>query len=253
MALPPDTELLRLAAVVSDLSQELTTVAQQLEAMAEVSSSSTVAEAHDNPDGEDSTDDLGLEMVEPFRTVTRLPEGFKGRRERRSLANVVAVVIHQTAVRGGFGLTAAALQRRGGDRLAARMDRYRSTPYHALYSPADRASIIQWPAWAYSYHGHASNSYSVGWAYDGKFPGDDLQVEHARASLAHLVEVVREAGAPLNFVEAHRQHSAQRGGDPGEAIWREVVMPSLDKLGLTTRAAHTTRDGLELPQSWLES
>lgn len=209
-------------------------------------------EGHYNPDAEGEADAgaVPLEYVESFRTVSQLPEGFKGRRIRRDTADVVALVVHQTAVSGGFGVTRASV-RRSGSELLARLARYRNTPYHALYSPRDHASIVQWPLWAYGYHGNRSNAYSVGWSYDGKFPGDSLHVEHARRSLAHVVAVVRELGAPLQYVEAHRQHSAQRGGDPGAEIWREVVLPMLAPLGLSMRPSHTTGDGRSLPDGWM--
>ncbi|MGH1346273.1 MAG: hypothetical protein ACRBN8_32200 [Nannocystales bacterium] len=193
--------------------------------------------------------DSPVEYIEPFRGLSRLPEGFKGRRVRRELSDVVAVVVHQTAVRGGFGVTQSAVRRSGSETMA-RVGRYQNTPYHGIYSPRDRASIVQWPVWVHSYHGNRSNAYSLGWSYDGKLPGDALDVEQAQLSLAHLVSVGREFGAPLQYVEAHRQHSAQRGGDPGQAIWQRVVVPMLSKLGLATRPAHTTGDGLPLPDSW---
>ena len=195
--------------------------------------------------------DDGLLRVESYRSQLEMPPGEKWRARPRPLAQVTTVLVHQTAVHGGFGVRSQLLDRHGGDALAARQARYRDTPYHELYSPQDRASIVQWPAWAYTFHGHKANRYSVGWAYDGKLPGDALDVEGARASLTHFVEVMREAGAPLRYVEAHRQHSAQRGGDPGVEIWTRVVRPLLEQLELAQRPEHVTGTGKRLPPAWL--
>jgi hypothetical protein len=208
-------------------------------------------EGHVNPDGDEQADDLLF--VESFRNVTKVPRDFsKARKRPRPITDVTTVLVHQTAVTGGFGVSRRLLRQHDGDAAEARQARYRRTPYHGLYSPRDRASIVQWPAWVYGYHGNGANRYSVGWAYDGKLPGDELDAEGARESLRHFVECMREAGAPLLYVEAHRQHSDQRGGDPGEQIWREVVRPLFDELGLEERPTHTTGPGLELPNSWRE-
>lgn len=245
-------ELDALASVVHGLSDQLDSIARRLGGFFPNGAVIDQDESHCNPDEDDegNADEPTVEYIESFRTVSQLPDGFKGRRVRRDVKDVVALVVHQTAVSGGFGVTRASVERSGSE-LLARLARYRSTPYHALYSPADRASIVQWPLWAHGYHGNRSNAYSIGWSYDGRFPGDALHVDQARQSLAHVVSVAREVGAPLQYVEAHRQHSAQRGGDPGLEIWRDVVLPMLPALGLSMRPTHTTGDGLPLPDAWM--
>jgi hypothetical protein len=183
--------------------------------------------------------------------LAKMPASFtKGRKTPRPITNVDTIEVHQTAVKGGFGLTASQLAAAGGDPVVARAKRYQGTPYHAIYSPTDRWSRIQWPPWAYTWHGNGGNSYSIGWAYDGGFPGDVLDVEGARASLRDIVKRLRAAGVPLKFVEAHRQHSADRAGDPGREIWSRVVVPLLAELGLEERRTHTTGSGNPIPDSW---
>jgi hypothetical protein len=211
-------------------------------------------EGHVNLDDDDelAADDVGVIFVESYRNVTSVPREFEKARNRpRSLAGVDSVVIHQTAVLGGFDVSKRMLEHHRGDALEARQARYRDTPYHGLFSAKDRASIIQWPAWVHSYHGNKANVTSVGWAYDGKVPGDELDLPGARAALRHFVIAMREAGAPLRFVEAHRQHAAQRALDPGVAIWTQIVRPLLGELGLEERATRTTGTGLALPDDWL--
>jgi hypothetical protein len=196
-------------------------------------------------------DDDSMLFVESFRTVTSVPRGFsKGRKRPRLLSTVDTVLIHQTAVSGGFGVSERLLARHRGEPFVARQARYRDTPYHGVYSPIDRASIVQWPGWVHSFHGNGGNEYSVAWAYDGKLPGDVLDLNGARSALRHFVFAMREAGASLRYIEAHRQHSNQRGADPGVEIWSLVVRPLLAELGLQERATHTTGSGLALPDDW---
>lgn len=39
-------------------------------------------------------------------------------------------------------------------------------------------------------------------------------------------------GADIRYVTAHRCWSGQRGGDPGEAIWNQIVVPMMVELEL---------------------
>ncbi|KIG15493.1 hypothetical protein DB30_05516 [Enhygromyxa salina] len=212
-------------------------------------------EGHNNPGaggaGEIEKDDDGMLFVESFRNVTSVPRGFtRGRKRPRPLSLVNTVLIHQTAVAGGFGLSERLLGRHTGQVFSARQERYRDTPYHGMYSPMDRGSVVQWPAWVHTFHGNGGNDYSVGWAYDGKLPGDVLDLHGARSALRHFVTAMREVGVELRYVEAHRQHSNQRGGDPGADIWSSVVRPLLDELRLEERPTRTTGTGLPLPNDW---
>ena len=213
-----------------------------------------LVEGHEHPaeGDEDREDEADMLFVESFRTVTSVPRSFKkGRRRPRAVSTVTTVVVHQTDVEGGFGVSKRLREGHGGDVQAARRVRYRDTPYHGVYAPQDRASIVQWPAWAYTFHGNGGNREGVGWAYDGSFPGDELDAGGARAALRHFVIAMRDAGAPLRYVEAHRQHADDRGRDPGERIWREVVMALLDELDLELQPKRTTGGGRSLPSSWL--
>jgi hypothetical protein len=209
-------------------------------------------EGHFNTgDDTDENGDAGMIFVETYRNVISVPRAFqKARKRPRSLMEVDTVVIHQTAVGGGFAVSKRMLEHHG-DEFQARQIRYRDTPYHGMFSPRDRASIIQWPAWVHTFHGHKSNTTSVGWAYDGMVPGDELDLAGARAALRHFVIAMREAGVPLRYVEAHRQHAAERALDPGVEIWTQIVRPLLADVGLEERSARTTGSGLALPAEWL--
>lgn len=185
---------------------------------------------------------LGLQaMPEDFDKYSKTP---------RDVSQVDTILVHQTDVRGGFDLSDEQLEAGGGDPALARALRYRNTSYHSLYSPQDRYAWIQWPAWARTWHGDGANKYSVGFAVDGKFPGDKLDVEGTREAFRRTVRAFRSAGAPIKYVEAHRQHDDARAGDPGQEIWSKIVVPTLRELNLQERPTHTTGDGLVIPDYW---
>lgn len=198
-----------------------------------------------------------VQLLETWQDVPQpLPAGHKGSTRRvRDPARVSVLLVHQTAVRGGFGVADRQVAwlpdhiPRAGREQVARQIRYRTTPYHGVYDPRSRCSIVQWPVWAYMWHGNGGNADSFGWAIDGRYPGDDLDVDGARESMRHAIDAARRQGARLERVESHRQHSADRGGDPGAEIWREVVLPVAAECGLavTTRV---TGSGRVNPGSW---
>jgi len=198
-----------------------------------------------------------VQLVESWQDVPRpLPAGNKGSTGRqRDPARVSVLLIHQTAVLGGFGVTKhqlAAVPEHlppAEREQVARQTRYRSTPYHAVYDPKSRVSIVQWPVWAYMWHGNGGNIDSVGWAYDDKIPGGDLDVDAAREALRHVIDAARRQGAELARVESHRQHSSARGGDPGAEIWRGVVLPIAAECGLVA-STRTTGSGRVNPAAW---
>jgi hypothetical protein len=206
-----------------------------------------------------------ITLVDDWRTGQRCPwQPVKSKRRylARSVASVDTIEIHATGAEGGFGVSAAQIRaaaksgRRSnvptGDRTQARLSRYRKTPYHGLYSPRDRASVVQWPATDFTYHGNSPNRVSLGWAYDGLFSpdhSDELDVEGGRASLRHLITAALEQGCPLRRVTAHAQH-ANKPHDPGARVWLEVVEPVADEFGLGVALDWVTGHGRDEIDRW---
>jgi hypothetical protein len=192
-----------------------------------------------------------IQIVEPWQDVRGLPPDFKGKRTRRRPDLVTVLLVHQTAVKGGFGVTAKQVAEQPAHlpaedrRQLARQVRYRESPYHGVYDAQARASIAQWPVWAYSHHGNGGNALSYGWAIDGLWSAthaDDFDVDAARESMRHQIDCARRQGAKLACVESHAQHSATRGRDPGPEIWRGVVLPVAAECGLVV-SMRTTGTG----------
>ncbi len=74
-------------------------------------------------------------------------------------------------------------------------------------------------------------------------------------ALALNVREGRKLGMPIEYVHAHRQSSATRRADPGEELWKRVVLEfGVPVLGLTTEPARTlpgrNGDGRPIPLEW---
>lgn len=219
--------------------------------------------------------DAPIVLLDDWRSGQRCPWSVTGSKRRwpaRSASGVDTVLVHATGVLGGFGVSVAAvhdavLRTQGPDaspdlpaaRVVARLARYRKTPYHGLYSPRDRASVVQWPATDLTYHGNAPNRVSVGWAYDGKFTPsehDDLDVEGGRESLRHLIRAAIEQGCPLRRVTPHANHAPPpkhaKPHDPGPRVWLDVVRPVAEEFGLELANEWTTGGAKPWALRWME-
>jgi len=78
---------------------------------------------------------------------------------------------------------------------------------------------------------------------------DGLDVEGGRESLRHVVEVGRAQGCPISKVTAHANHS-NKPFDPGAEVWRAIVEPVADELGLEVLADWTTRGHRPVIADW---
>lgn len=197
---------------------------------------------------------LGATLIEleSFREIqdhTDIPDDFDRYRKRdskglvyRSASSVTTLGVHHTGVRGGFGLTSYHLKASGGDPLEGRAARYRKLPYHAVYSPKDQASIIQWPFWMYTHHGNSMNRYTIGWAVDLDSRFDQVDPDAMILAGIHVVATFRELGCPMEYIETHSQHSA-KPSDPGPEIMRDVLMPLAKHMNMTIRGDVKTGNG----------
>jgi hypothetical protein len=175
------------------------------------------------------------------------PPWFKGKRNtRREPADVTTVMLHQSAVAGGFG--AADLEARAA-RYAGTSESKPGTPYHYIYSPRDHAVCAIWHPELYSWHGDGGNAPSWAFCVDGKYPGDPLDRAELAAAFVLAVQHAASVGFAATKLEAHRQHAAGRGGDPGPEIW-PVIEIVAGAMGITPTLTRTTGDGQPIPASW---
>jgi hypothetical protein len=196
-----------------------------------------------------------LYVAPSFAARGPYPAHLKGRslHSFRAPADVTAVCVHQTDVRGGFGadsLEARAL-RYGGTSLAKR-----GTPYHYVISPKDDAVVAVWHPRVYTFHGDRANAYSIGLAVDGRYPGDPVDGDQLAEGFRLAIEHARECGYLRSggWIEAHAQHRGDRGRDPSPEPYRAFELAAF-RLSIFSRPQHVTRAvtggiGRALPIEW---
>lgn len=178
----------------------------------------------------------------------------------RDPATVDTICVHQTAC--VFGPAAD---------LARRHDRAHDVPIHAL-AFRDGVLAMPYPLRWYLHHGNGYNARSLGIEIEGKYPGiggepppqredgdvshdpsilDELTIATARRGVQELVQRGRALGMPITRIVAHRQSTASRRADPGQAIWTHVVREfAVAVLGLVEVPGEVLRDGRPIPTEW---
>lgn len=190
----------------------------------------------------------------------------------REPRDVDTIVVHQTACE--FGVSAASIVKAGGNIELARARRALEVACHAL---AFRHGyfVAAHPLRVYVNHGNRFNDRSLGLEVEGRYAGleddpttiaredlrttwggkpttlDDATIASACAALRWLVEEGRRDGMPIRYVVAHRQSSDTRRSDPGQAIWRRVVLDfGVRVLGLVAQRGSPWQEGRPIPKQW---
>ena len=184
----------------------------------------------------------------PDRDCGRL---VKGRLVLRDPSQVTGITLHQTACRFG--------KRSSQD---TRYERALGVHAHATVFD-DGVGVVAYPLRAYVYHGNGANATRIGLECEGLFPGNtyspdgplctDALIAGVQEMLEWLVRKAREEGMPITDIDAHRQWSDTRRGDPGREIWtRTVVEYAIPKLGLRCNQAFADakKGGKPIPKSW---
>ncbi len=204
--------------------------------------------------------DLRSEQVDPPRHTPAKHAIRNGRVVRRPPASVDGIVVHQTAC--DFGTTPAMVRAAGGDVNLAKHRRALNVAAHVTAMKTGYAVVACALDW-YVYNANALNKRILGLEIEGTYPGllrsagkgaqrfDGPIVEAAKEGLVYLVEQGRAQGMPIKYVWAHRQSSATRRGDPGEEIWRKLVLDyAVPVLRLEVRVMDTIGDGRAVPVDW---
>jgi hypothetical protein len=197
-------------------------------------------------------------LIESRRDVPDALDGRWDRHKVRDPGSVDTLGVHHTAVAGGFGVGSKLLARHDGDELAARMERYSGQPYHAIFSPQDQASVIQWPGWMHTWHGNGMNRYTVGWGLDLNCVNDrdyvagPENIERMILAGLHVVNYYRAHGFDLKYIETHRQHS-RKSLDPCDWIVRKVLIPLSLKANMELRAEAKSGHGRALDRAQIDS
>ena len=182
----------------------------------------------------------------------------------RDPKTVSGIMLHQTGV--WYSVSSQQVSAALGDRHAALHTRGLNVACHAIAFDGKGANLqcghgvatarLDW----YCYQANTANSESVGLEVEGVYPGLETPgcvvpsqrvVDAARAAVRYMVETGRAQGMPIQYIWAHRQSSANRRGDPGESLWREVALDfAVAELGLETQPSRTWGDGRPIPVEW---
>lgn len=207
--------------------------------------------------------DLRAEQTDPPAMKKKFKRDRHGKVIRRDPSEVTGITIHQTAVRyqaADYQIAAA-----GGSRELALARRALRVACHVM-AFHEGFIVATNPLDWYVYHGNGFNAFELGIEIDGNFPGliggttwngktptpvTDESVRAARAGIEYLVREGRAMGMPITQIHAHRQSSATRRSDPGEELWKRVVLEyAVPVLGLETEPDRVLGNGRPIPTDW---
>lgn len=216
-----------------------------------------------------------LEVVDGFKSYA-IPGKLKYTPRLYAPGEIKPILtVHVTDVDGGFGvreyqwapwavklangqIPGELLAQLPADKLAAAKvlalaERFRKTPYHVIGSRV-LGTVLNYPMSMRTSHGDAGNM-GPGWALDAAWDeamGPDL-IEVGIDSLVTAIEETAKAasvGLEDVVVVPHRVWDAGRRVDPGEHVWRAVVLPAVKTTGATIGYNTQAGSGLWIPSSW---
>lgn len=77
------------------------------------------------------------------------------------------------------------------------------------------------------------------------------RIRAGRAAIRYVVAQGRKEGMPIRYIYAHRQSNGKKPGDPGEGLWRALVVDyAVPALGLIPRHTFTVDAGRPIPREW---
>ena len=163
------------------------------------------------------------------------------------------IVVHVTAVRGGFSVTAAAAARLGA-RTPALLERYAQLPYHWMAARADEGIVVHnHTPFLRTIHGHAGNR-GIGVAIDCDWdePLTEVLIGAGRTMMHEALAELRAAtGASTVFVAPHRVFSNTRLNDPGPRVWADIVLPAVTDCPFARILYdHCEGTGRPVPNTW---
>ncbi|KKN25518.1 hypothetical protein LCGC14_0884060 [marine sediment metagenome] len=193
----------------------------------------------------------------PVRGKMKWKIGHSGRVVKRNPKTVTGITVHQTDTDLGVGK--ARLKKYNGDYTRARRERALEVACH-MYAFNEGEAIHTCPFEWYVWQANGLNRTTLGLEIEGKFPGlmEDGEklagvelIDAACLSLTYMVEKARAMGMPIKDIYGHRQSSDQRRRDPGEELWRRVVLQyAVPVLKLTPHQDFTVGKGSPIPKVW---
>ena len=182
------------------------------------------------------------------------------RLRKRDVSTVDTIVIHQTGTE--FDVTSNQIKIAGGDKHKALHNRAKKINAHAVvfneHGVDCNHGILIHPLSGWEWMSHGFSKRSINLEIEGDYPlkMDRPQmsqefIQAVRLTLKWLLDEARSQGMPIKYIVAHRQANDSRARDPGEEIWREVVLDyAVPVLGLQIRPDYTVGSGRTIPDYW---
>lgn len=157
--------------------------------------------------------------------------------------------------------------------MGEKPSRYKDSSAHFFVTSGGLIIQLHDVEWL-THHAHALNEHTIGIELEGMFAGVDGDLSDAswpkyhkvlNRKPQHLTEVQIDAakslarwvkahltsrGGSLRNYYAHRQGSNTRDRDPGQEIWRKVVMPSALETGCGLPMDEVFGKGEKIPLEW---
>lgn len=180
----------------------------------------------------------------PFISDMRPSALAKNIKGRRPWKQVTTIVLHQTGV--WMNDTPSRFSR-----LKAHMGilRDHQSPVVIVGEPTD-----------YMYHANSLNRESYGIEVNGRFrghaglEGDDPpehQCINAIRGIEWVCDLIELHGGKVRNLYPHRMSSVMRRRDPGEACWKNIAVPAMERLGLVCgNPSLKFGDGRPIPKQW---
>lgn len=172
----------------------------------------------------------------------------------RNPSTIDGIVIHQTSC--VFGVSAKQLKEAGGNATNAKHRRALGVAAHMTAFDTGYAVLAHPLDW-YVYHANSLCSRSIGLEVEGKYPGTMGKglltpplIQAARDALEYIMLRSKELAMPIKYIWAHRQSSPTKENDPGEEIWKKIVLDfAVPILGLEVQNNFVS-GGRAIPSSW---
>lgn len=212
--------------------------------------------------------DLTHEQKNPPKVQKKHKLGANGKVVVRPAATITGIVVHQTAC--FFGLSQAQIKASGGDRDLALHRRGLNIACHVIaYAHGHAVHVNPFEWWVH--HGNGFNATTLGLEVEGIFQGSLAKPKKsgelplsatglaaAKEAIDYMVVEGKKRGIVLTEVFAHRQSSSDRRSDPGEELWKQLVLGHAVKVhklktnvGLALPASNPRNGpGKPIPKQW---
>lgn len=178
-----------------------------------------------------------------------------GRVAMRAPGDVTGITWHITDVHFGAGREAIRLA--NGDETLARNRRALGVAAHVIIF-RDGTVVVPFDLLAFIHHGNGLNLNTIGIEVE-LLCGEELTPAQVAACFELVAWLMREApkqGIRLREAWGHRQSNQGKPDDPGPIVWKNVVVPTSERHGLTrplralSRSSTSTHNGSAIPPSW---